>query len=193
MKNLYDGEKFERNGRTYRVNFPIDDSGRFPWEDDDGVGLISDWTTRDKAPGERVLNSDRSSKRFYDFAETMRKAKRDGWGLHPEAVAELEERLGRPAKRGDIIAQAVENDFSRLKGFCEDRWQYVGVVVTHINTDEYGDEEDGESDSLWGIESDSGDYLTEVAHECADNIAAGLDSELAADIAESRPDLAPQF
>lgn len=185
---LYDGEKFERNGRTYRVNFPYDDDGRVPWEDNDGHGIVTDWTKRDKKPGERVLCSDRSIKRFYDFAETMKKAKRESWGLGPEALAALEARLGRPAKPGDIVAQSVENDFEFLKSWCDDKWQYIGVVVTHIETDSDGEETDGESDSLWGVESNAGDYLVEVAYECADNIAAGLDDKQAAEIAESRPD-----
>src|SRR5215472_17573527 len=58
----------------------LDDSGDAPWERDDGRGPVSDWTTRDKAPGERALCQDRSYKRYYDFQEACKIAQRDGWG-----------------------------------------------------------------------------------------------------------------
>lgn len=179
----YDSDKFERGGRTFRVNMPHDDFDRCPWGDDDGAGIVTDWTSRDKAPGERLLCSDRSSSRFYDWAETMKKAKRDGWGLCDADKAALAEKLGRSPSASQIISEAVERDFDRMRRWCDGQWCYVGVIVTEL--------ESGESDSLWGIESDCADYIAELAHEMADAIGAGLDESLACDIAESRPDLHP--
>jgi hypothetical protein len=59
-----------------------EDSGA-PWKRDDGHGPVSDWTGREKRPGERVLSEDRTSKRYYDFEEAVKIAKRDGWGWLP--------------------------------------------------------------------------------------------------------------
>ena len=182
----FDGDTFERGGRTFRVNMPYDDCGLTPWEDDCGAGIVSDGTRRDKEPGERELCSDRGSRRFYDFAETTKKAKRDAWGLGEEHKAALARKLGREPTRKQIIAEAVERDFDRIRRWCNDQWQYVGVVVTALDDED----EDVESQSLWGIESDCEDYIAEVTHEMADELNAQLDSEFAAVVAASRPDLA---
>ena len=180
-KHLGDGDTFEHKGRTYRVEFPYDDSHGAPWEECDGHGVVSDWTTRDKAPGERVLVSDRSSKRYYDIAETMRIAKRDGWGLGNDKLADLAQALGRMPTKKEIIAKAVENDFEYLRSWCNAEWHYCGAIVTHNDS--------GETESLWGIEDNAYDYLAEVAHDLADEIAYRLDETMAREITESRPDM----
>jgi hypothetical protein len=189
---LYDNETFERGGEQFHVAFPSDDFGRLPWEDD-GRGLVSDWTSRAKAPGERELCSDRSSRRFYDFAETMKIAKRDGWGLGEDDKAKLADKLGHAPSRKEIIAEAVERDFEYLRRFCNDQWSYVGVVVTLLDDD--GEKTD-KQDSLWGIESDCDDYLESTAYELADKIlhqlAAQRDRDAtiaAAQMEAARPDM----
>src|SRR5690606_5719725 len=67
------------NGLTFSVSLEYDYVHRAPWEECDGHGPVSDWTSRDKLPGERVLRHDRGSYRYYDVAEATRIAKRDGW------------------------------------------------------------------------------------------------------------------
>lgn len=119
-----------------------------PWEESDGHGIVSGWERRDKRPGERVLNSDRSLNRFYDVAETMKLAKRDGWGLSDEAKSALAVKLGRTPTAGDILAEAVNGDFEYLRGWCNDEWQWLGYT-TEIETPE-GETIDG--DSCWGFE-----------------------------------------
>lgn len=57
-----------------------DDGMRAPWKEHDGHGPVSEWTTRDKTPGELVLCSDYGSKRYYDYATACHIARRDGWG-----------------------------------------------------------------------------------------------------------------
>lgn len=184
MPRIYfDGDTFERNGRTFAVEFPYDDRIGPPWEWSDNHGPVSDWTSRAKSPGERVLNSDRNSHRYYDFQEAMRIARRDGWGLCEQDLAKLEVRLGRKPSKGDICAAAVEADFKHLRRWCNGQWSYVGVVVRLVSDDVE------ESESLWGIESDAYEYLADVAHELADEINARLDDEMAADITASRPDM----
>lgn len=98
-KDVYDGNVEERTieGRVYRVriNVPYDEDMGAPWEEHDGHGPVSDWTTRDKRPGEWVLASERGSKRYYDAQEANRIAEQDGWGLTEAHKAELLQRLAK--------------------------------------------------------------------------------------------------
>lgn len=148
-----------------------------------------------KAPGERPLCSDHGSARFYDFAEACRIARRDGWSFLPGTLQTRQinattweaKTTGFVALGGDIneairnlyaahratmsarayAAGAAEQDFQRIRAWCNDQWSYVGVVVELL--DDYGDAT-GETESLWGIESDANDYLEETAHELAGEI-----------------------
>lgn len=163
---LYDGDTFIRHDREFTVTFPRDDDHGAPWKEDDGHGIISQWTTRAKRPGERVLAVDHDQKMFYDFAATLKVALRDGWGV--EGGMESTETKRQYAVR------AVDADYEFCRGWAADEWQYVGVVVRC----------EDEEESIWGIESVSDDYLTETAHELADEIHSRLtdreeDAELA--------------
>jgi hypothetical protein len=115
-----------------------------------------------QAAGEMVLCDDRSSKRFYDFQEAVKIARRDGWGF-PGMTEEARATM----KRGEIAQRAAMADFERLRAWCNDQWHYVGCVVTLLDED---DEETDEAESLWGIESDADEYLQETALELADEI-----------------------
>jgi len=161
-----DSFDFEHNGRSYTAEIHDDTDHGPPWLEEDGHGPVSDWTTRAKLPGERVLHSDRHSRRFYDWQEAMAIAKRDGWGLAPAEVAKLAADLGRQPTRGEITAEAVRRDFEHLRAWCNDDWSYVGVVVRQVDACGCC----GVSESLWGIESDAGDYLQEVARELAEEV-----------------------
>lgn len=169
-------DTIELDGRTFKVEVIPDDSMGAPWDEHDGHGVVSDWTRREKRPGERVLCSDRDSHRYYDIAETMKLARKDGWGLEEEALAKLADRLGRKPTKREITAAAVEQDFDRLRRWCEGDWYWVGVAVTLL--DDEGEETD-ERDSLWGIESDCEDYLEEVASELAEEILSRVNEETA--------------
>ena len=162
----YDEDRHDFGDGTYAVaRTKHDESMGEPWKEHDGHGIVSDWTNREKKPGERVLSSGIGN-RYYDFAATMRLAKRDGWGLSPDDVAKLAVRLGRQPTAGDITAEAVERDFERLRGWCNDEWHWLGVIVELRSTE---DDHLISRDSLWGIESD-GDYWKEVAEELADSL-----------------------
>jgi hypothetical protein len=171
MKTRYwDGDTFERHGRTFKVELPYDDDRDAPWDREDGHGPVSDWRRVDsctgrptKAPGERVIYRDGRDYRTYDFAAALRMAAADGWGLSDEDRAKLAQRLGRDPTKREVQVQAVEQDYQRLQAWCCDEWGYVGVVVADTAT--------GDRESLWGIESDCEDYIVEVAHEMADEIA----------------------
>jgi hypothetical protein len=154
-------ETIELNGLTFQVEHVPDDTHGAPWEECDGHGIVSEWTTRDKKPGERVLCSDRGSKRYYDFEETVKLALKDAWGV--------KDAQGKTKRQ--IAAEAVERDFEFLRGWCNDEWYYVGVIVTLLDIE---GEATRERESLWGVESCSTDYLDEVAKELAEEISGRI-------------------
>jgi hypothetical protein len=176
-------ETFYLDGRTFRVTVDHDAWHGAPWEEEDGHGVVSGWVRRDKRPGERILCQDGSSKRFYDFAETMRIARRDGWGISQAEIDKLEAPATlhgvtspvRKLTRKQITALAVERDFQRLRAWCKDDWHYVAVSVCELNLSCpccSQSLQDVRTESLCGIESDSYAYLAETALELAREIIA---------------------
>lgn len=131
------------------IGTPYEGDGGAPWDKEDGHGPVSGWEPRAKRPHELVLNDDGHSKRFYDFAEAVRIAKRDGWDTAP---------YGQGTK-GERAHRAAMADYNRLRRWCNNDWVYIGVTVTVL----YRGSEIAD-DSLWGIESD-GDYWRDVAVE----------------------------
>lgn len=166
-------DTIEHKRLTFKVEIIPDDHGLgAPWKEHDGHGIISEWTRQGKAPGERLLFKDRhGAKLYYDIQATTRVAWRDGWGLGEKELAELAARLGREPKRGDIIAEAVNRDYERMRQWCEGDWYWCGVVVTLLDTD---GQPTSEAESLWGIESDCREYHREVALELAAEVASKI-------------------
>lgn len=158
MSDAYETRDIEHNGKTYRAEFHYDQDMGAPWKEHCGHGVVSDWTRRDKKPGERVLSENRGKKLFYDVAETMRIAKRDGWGIASD----------KAMTPGERTAAAVEADFERMRAWCNDEWRWCGVVVFPLTAD--GDELRSKCESLWGIESDTGEYFNEVIQDLIDQI-----------------------
>lgn len=156
------------NGWTAKVRTERDEHMGAPWEEHDGHGPVSEWRSyRDfseydkKAAGERMLCQDRSSARYYDFAEAVKIAKRDGWGCsHYD---------NNHKSNGVIAACAAEQDFERMRAWCEDEWYWIGVIVELY--DASGERVD--ESSVWGIESDT-DYWREVAAELINELAGGV-------------------
>ncbi len=139
--------------RGYSAHIEIfqDDAMREPWIEHDGHGVISEWESRDKLPGERILCSDRGMHRFYDIQETIKIAKHDGWDAPPY----------KQGTKGEQAARAVEADFRNLRAWCNDEWTWVVIHVT-VSHDgcEVGDEYVG------GVES-YGDYWQEEGERMA--------------------------
>lgn len=206
-KEFYPGEtfEFEHGGVAYVATIESDDTHGAPWKKEDGHGDVSEWTTRDKLPGELVLSEDRRSKRFYDFAGACKIARRDGWGFLPgRIVTDRFAHSGKRKFRAWIVngtaeqtaygpdanaaisalyklhrermtpraytAGAAMADFERLRAWCADEWCYIGAVVRRAGDCECC----GETESLWGIESDAGEYVREVATELAEQLADRL-------------------
>jgi hypothetical protein len=167
---VINGESIELEWEGWRIVATIhdDDHNPPPWKNEDGHGDVTEWTTRDKEPGELVLNEDGRSRRFYDFAGACRIARRDGWNAEPYDVPGE-----TPRQRA---AKAARADYERLRRWCNDDWRYVGVALQvwfeDVQlTDEYGA-------ALWGIESDCGEYITETANELISEAMAQAVEEL---------------
>lgn len=144
-----DGDSITASVKGYDVTARIvrDEDMGPPWKEHDGHGPVSDWTSRAKRAGELVLNEDRGSRRYYDFAEAVKIAKRDGWG--PGAPHE-----------------AARKDFEAMRAWCNDEWWWVGIV---LSVSRNGVELSDHAASLWGIDANhpqgNNDYLTEIANE----------------------------
>lgn len=152
---IYAGEtiEFTHEGVEYVATIERDDFMGTPWEEHDGHGTVSEWTTREKTPGELVIAEDGNSRRYYDFAEACQIARRDGWDAKPYND-------GTETKRQQA-AKAARADFEHLRDWCNDEWFWCGVVIRRAGDCECC----GETASLWGIESNAGDYLRDVAIE----------------------------
>jgi hypothetical protein len=187
-ERLYDGDTFEHRGYTFRVTFPRDEQYEEPWKAHDGHGIVSDWTTREKRAGERVLASDRQHKRYYDVQATIALARRDGWGpVHCRVCGEESGGAGSsmygtvhkygPVEHGPFVpeskrqqaARAVEADFEYCRAWCADEWEWLGVVVELVEDPE-------KRASVWGIESlSTPEYFAETAYELADEVLSTVE------------------
>lgn len=163
-------ETFQHRGYTFRVQFEPDNDHGFPWDEEDGhiVGIRAarrnDFGEIDKRPGERTLYDGTGrytaigNHLVYDFVKSLEVARRDGWDAKPYGT-------GTPRQRAE---RAVLADAERMRAWCANDWSWVGAIVERL--DEDGDAH--ESQSLWGVESDAGDYLEQVARELADECIA---------------------
>jgi hypothetical protein len=142
-KNMHANERIELPHGLYAiVEIDNDCDYGLPWEENDGHGIVSEWTHRDKLSGERVLCGDRRSRRYYDVKASMRKAAREGWGVEPE--------LAKGKTRGQVLAMAVDRDYEYLCRWCGGEWFWGTLKVTLFD-------ENGEavgSDYMGGVEMD---------------------------------------
>lgn len=165
MTDAYRTETRTHGNMQFRVEWVYDSDHGAPWEEEDGHGEVSDWTTRDKRPGEMVLSSIRRMKRFYNFAGAVKLARRNRWNTAPYSW---------PSNGAQAHAAAMA-DYEHLRAWCNDEWHYCGIVVTLLDADGEPDSVDA---SLWGIESECGDYHEEVIGdlitECVHQITATI-------------------
>lgn len=108
------------------------DSGR-PWKECDGYGVVREskrseyFRGVEKRAGERVLHDGGRNEYtwVFDWAATMKEAKRDGWGLSDD---------DKPANwgtltKGQQLEIIVQRDFNFLKAWCDEEWVWCGVCV----------------------------------------------------------------
>lgn len=161
-------EHFTHEGFDFTMEIVDDNDHEPPWDDGDGDGrgIVSDWRSfESKRPGEVLLHRDRRSCRFYNWEATIAKAALEDWGLCDADEAALAKKLKRKPTRKQIIAESVRRDFEHMRGWCNDEWRYVGVVVT-VNFETDG----GAESSLWGIENSDSAFITETRNELAHDL-----------------------
>lgn len=171
---IYDGDTFTRGGRNFRISIHHDSDMGAPWDEHDGHGPVRQTGIGhsghpEKRPGERVLHTNRRTAWLYDWQAACKLARKDGWNAEP---------YDAPGR----IERAVLADFKRLQGWLDGTWYWVGIEVTLLDAD--GDYVD--SASLWGIESDFGDYGQTVANELADELLHPLQQRWRQALAERR-------
>lgn len=148
MRLDWDNE-IDVDGETFSIASEYDDIGEpWEWEAQFEANVVSSWTRRSKNPGELILNRDRESYRYFDFALAVKELKKDG----------------TPGKEAARIAREI---FDRWEGWCNDRWHYISLFVAP--QDENGDPIEDKLASLGGIEDD-GNYWKECAEELAREI-----------------------
>lgn len=154
----------EHNGKRVRFDLTLtmehDADHGAPWEEEDGHGPVSDWTRRDKEPGELVLSEHRGSRRYYDFAEACRIARKEGWDAKPYNTD------GRETAKQQA-AKAARADFEHLRRWANDEWGYKVLCVTASKDGtELGTAYLGGVGYDWS-EPDADSYVL----ECADDMA----------------------
>ena len=159
------------NGNTFKLELEHDEFMKAPWEECDGHGEVSDWTARDKKPGELVLYSDRRNKRYYDFQGAVRTARAEGWGCSGLTGKET---------KGERASKAARADFEYLRRWCTDQWHYAWMCVVILNAD--GEEVEEYIDTLGGVEDDSGGPMRDYILREAKSIAQRLESRQQRDI-----------
>ena len=164
---LYDGDTFECEGLTFKFESEQDDIGP-PWKEYDGTGDVRKtynyYGHPEKRPGERLMHSDRGNHWLYDWTGAIEKAKKDGWGLGPEALDKLRAKLGREPTKGEIRAEAVQRDFDHLQGWISNQWHYQVLHITLVDDEDY-------DDYLGGVEDSEDRYVVETAFDMASEIA----------------------
>lgn len=137
------GDTFNHGGHWFRVSLPRDDDRGAPWDETPGHGPVSDWTRRQKAPGELVLCEDRGSRRYYDFAEACRIARRDDWGFLPgdletfrndsgQWVARVAARYNQPAQFESVAADinaAIRAVYAQHRATFASARAYAGAAA----------------------------------------------------------------
>lgn len=166
MDQPFNTETIEHCDITVRIEYFYDHDMCRPWENADGHGVVrqSNQIHReyfsDKTPGERPLTwaSTRDYQYYYDWAESTRIAKRDGWGVSDAPTG---------LTKNQVTQLAVQTDFDFLRGWINDDWHYVGAVCTVLDSD--GEETDI-SDSCWGFET-LNEYHETAGREMAESLA----------------------
>jgi hypothetical protein len=163
MRNdAYRTEIIEHNGYSFRAEYSTDVMCETPWEWADGHGTVSDWTQRDKRPGEVVLCSDRSSKRYYDMQGAIKTAKAEGWGYDYDSVLPTD-------TPGQKAVKAAQNDFNYLKAWCNNDWWYSCLHVSLLDPD--GEDLEDYDDYLGGVEDG---YYRNTGDQYALEMASGI-------------------
>lgn len=184
-------ERVTFEGREFEVALYYDIDHGAPWDEEDGHGpvrVLSSVRGRvAKRPGERLMHDRGHAAWAYDWAEAMRIACRDSWGISPDDRATLTAKLMREPTHHEILQAAVQANFDHLRAYLREEWFYIGVCVRIIGPD--GEPQgDQFANALWGVDygANDCDYWRTVADELADEILSMRRAAWRAALSEAR-------
>ena len=101
---------------------------------------------------------------YYDVWDTLKIAKRDGWGMGAEW-----DKANPDATPDERVMAAVQRDAEYLRGWYNDDWHWACVCVTPYDPESEDDELlEGYTESLGGVEHglpNSDEHIQQVARE----------------------------
>jgi hypothetical protein len=116
-----------------------------------------------------------------DNSEAIRELKRelDSLDLHTCQKSSREYNYFTPYAGGETpgtedYQKYGKQDFKRMEGLNNGDWNFIGIIAKAEIITESGTIQTIRSGGLWGIESDAGTYLDEVAQEELENLRAEL-------------------
>jgi len=150
----YDGEETTTlpNGWQIKVEFQRDDDMCAPWKEHDGHGYVYETHEREEHMDDWELNSERGWYRYYDWKKTLPLAIKDLWDAKPYGGNKQERAM-----------RAMKHDCEWLRRWCQDDWWWCGMTVTLLDENDF----EIDSESCWGYDSDSIDYLCSEARNWA--------------------------
>jgi hypothetical protein len=170
---MLDGE-FEHDGKTFCARTVNDECMGAPWDEDGGHGPVSGWVKAgyngyvSKRPGQRVLCSDRSAARLYDYEAACAIARRDGWSAN---IADYEACERGEISRRQRAARAVDADMERLRKWCDGTWGWMILEVAPVCAC-CGEAKWDKRETLGGMESDCDEHIAVTCAELAAEISA---------------------
>ena len=165
MENVYRTETISSaKGNKFKMELSYDDIGGMPWEEDVRYGRVSEWTTRDKRPGEVLLCIDGRSKRYYDMQGAVKLARREGWEIEPYNTG----------TKGEQARRAAQADFERLRAWYDGNWWYAVLHVVML--DDEGEELDDYRERLGGVEDGYNKKFAGYVMECAQELAQEIET-----------------
>ena len=171
MSDIYKTEDLTLpSGNRFKITFSYDDY-EAPWEANDGHGDVSEWTSRDKKPGEVVLCKARNFKRYYDMQGAIQKAKTEDWSCDSVLPTDT---------RGQKAVKAAQADFEYLRAWCSADWWYCCLHVVMLDGD--GEELQGYDEYLGRIEDGYTTKYHNHALECAQDMATGIERRYLSDL-----------
>lgn len=138
-------DSFEHSNCTIQVHWSDDPDMGPPWAVHDGHGVVIEGSDAERLAGQlpvdrfrRLSPFDRNSyDRYYDIEASLVVARRDRWGLCPDALDELQSQRGRSLADDEIIEAAVQADFEHLHAWCHDQWRWLAAdVIVDVRTRE---------------------------------------------------------
>ena len=140
-------DSFEHSNCTIQVHWSDDTDMGPPWKEHDGHGVVevvhqrdSDYTpeSEQNSPFQRLSPwGFNANDWYYNFPASLDLARKEYWGLAPDALDKLQFERGRSLTDDEITEAAVQADFEHLRAWCHDEWRWmVADVIVNVRSRE---------------------------------------------------------